>query len=86
MDTALPQKFPFILDRNLAKVNCTGNWFCTSCDIVVLGCSQYICKCVVVTIRHNYKTVVLKRFRKHNLTLEELVCGLLKRKVERSYL
>ena len=24
MDTALPQKFPFILDRNLAKANCTG--------------------------------------------------------------
>ena len=37
MDTALPQKFPFILDRNLAKANCAGNRFCTSCDIVVLG-------------------------------------------------
>ena len=37
MDTALPQKFPFILDRNLAKANCTGNRVCTSCDIVVLG-------------------------------------------------
>ena len=36
MDTALPQKFPFILDRNLAKANCTGNRVCTSCDIVVL--------------------------------------------------
>ena len=24
MDTALPQKFLFILDRNLAKANCTG--------------------------------------------------------------
>ena len=24
MDTALTQKFPFILDRNLAKANCTG--------------------------------------------------------------
>ena len=35
MDTALPQKFPFILDRNLA--NCTGNWVCRSCDTVVLG-------------------------------------------------
>ena len=23
MDAALPQKFPFILDRNLAKANCT---------------------------------------------------------------
>ena len=35
MDTALPQKFPFILDRNLAKANCTENQLCTSCDIVV---------------------------------------------------
>ena len=37
MDKALPQKFPFILDRNLAKANCTGNRVCTSCDTVVLG-------------------------------------------------
>ena len=38
MDTALPQKFPFILDRNLAKANCTtGNRVCTSCDTVVLA-------------------------------------------------
>ena len=40
MDTALPQKFPFILDRILAKANCTGNRVCTSCDIVVLDNSQ----------------------------------------------
>ena len=37
MDTALPQKFPFILDRNLAKANCTENRVCSSCDTVVLG-------------------------------------------------
>ena len=37
MDTELPQKFPFILDRNLAKANCTENHVCTSCDTVVLG-------------------------------------------------
>ena len=37
MDTALPQKIPFILDRNLAKANCTGNHVCTSCNKVVLG-------------------------------------------------
>ena len=37
MDTALPQKFPFILDRNLAKAYCTENRVCTSCDIVVLA-------------------------------------------------
>ena len=36
MDTA-PQKFPFILDKNLAKANCTDNRVCTSCDTVVLG-------------------------------------------------
>ena len=39
MDTALPQKFPFILDRNLVKANCTENHVCTSCDTVVLGLS-----------------------------------------------
>ena len=37
MDTALPQKFPFILDWNLAKANYTENRVCTSCDTVVLG-------------------------------------------------
>ena len=36
MDTALPQKIPFILDRNLAKANCTEDYVCTSCDKVVL--------------------------------------------------
>ena len=41
MDTALPQKFPFILDRNLAKANCTENRVCTSCDTVVLGWTLY---------------------------------------------
>ena len=37
MDTALPQKFPFILDRNLAKANCIENQGCTTCDTVVLA-------------------------------------------------
>ena len=29
MDTSHPQKFPFILDRNLEKANCTENrvWY-----------------------------------------------------------
>ena len=36
MDTALPQKFPYILDRNLAKASGTENHVCTSCDKVVL--------------------------------------------------
>ena len=42
MDTALPQKFPFILDINLAKANCTGNRVCTSCDIVVLDIKLHL--------------------------------------------
>ena len=41
MDTALLQKFPFILDRNLAKANCTENQVCTSCDTAVLGPPYY---------------------------------------------
>ena len=57
MDTALTQKFPFILDKNLAKANCTGNQVCTSCDIVVLGTGikcpltgcgshkEHVCRC-----------------------------------------
>ena len=37
MDTALPQKILFILDRNLAKANCTEDRVWTSCDTVVLA-------------------------------------------------
>ena len=37
MNTAVPPKFSFILDRNLAEANCTENQVCTSCDTVVLG-------------------------------------------------
>ena len=52
MDTALPQKFPFILDRNLAKANCTEDRVCTSCDTVVLAHSHIntrsqMCTCVL---------------------------------------
>ena len=36
MDTALPQKFSVILDRNLAKANRTEDRVCTSCDKVAL--------------------------------------------------
>ena len=49
MDTALPQKFPFILDRNLAKANCAGNRVCTSCDTVVLG----FCPSFRIATRHS---------------------------------
>ena len=41
MDTALPQKFPFILDKNLAA-NCSGNRVCMSCDIVVPSTNIYV--------------------------------------------
>ena len=57
MDTALTKKIPFILDRNFAKANCTGNHVCTSCDRVVLVlitnpsklryCLSYICRVYV---------------------------------------
>ena len=36
-DTGTVFNFSFILDRNLAKANCTENHVCTSCDTVVLG-------------------------------------------------
>ena len=38
------QKFPFVLDRNLAKANSTENQVRTSCDIVVLGIKQFTFK------------------------------------------
>ena len=50
MDTALPQKFPFVFDKNLAKANCTENHVCTSCDIVVLCCVYEI----LVLLRQKY--------------------------------
>ena len=59
MDTALPQKFPFILDRNLAKANCTENQVCTSCDIVVLGFivfHQYSLNLQVLHLKYYYST------------------------------
>ena len=36
MILALYYKFLFILDRNLAKANCTENRVCMSCNTVVL--------------------------------------------------
>ena len=52
MDTALPQKFPFILDRNLAKANCTENRVCTSCDTVVLGTNILQIKINIESTKH----------------------------------
>ena len=58
MDAALPQKFPFILDRNLAKANCTRY----SSDIVVLAPLIYSiysfsflsCTCLAQPSLHSY--------------------------------
>ena len=44
MDAALTQKFPFTLDRNLAKANCAENHVCTSCNKVVFGIGINIVK------------------------------------------
>ena len=54
MDTVLSQKFPFILDRNLAKANSTGNRVCTSCDIVVLGHNKKIMHGIGVKFQGSY--------------------------------
>ena len=65
MDTALPQKFPFILDRNLARAKSTENPVCTSCVTVVLGDSLYIlyiyiymCVCMYIYL---YYRLLFKR-------------------------
>ena len=42
MILALYLKFPFILDKNLAKANCRENHVCTSCDTVVLVSSTKV--------------------------------------------
>ena len=60
MDTALPQKFPFILDRNLAKANWTENRVCTSCDIVVLDterCRKRINAIIIREINSKVKKI-----------------------------
>ena len=74
MDTALPPKFPFILDRNFAKANCTGNQVCTSCDRVVLGqniiyslkfykfCSSYICMQSAIEQRVTITSIAFRDF------------------------
>ena len=42
-------EIPFILDRNLAKANCTENRVFTSCDTVVLVLSRNFNK---ISIKH----------------------------------
>ena len=58
MDTPLPLKIPFILDRNLAKANCTENRnrVCTSRDIAVLVLSVIILAIIAQIIQtiNNY--------------------------------
>ena len=62
MDTALPQKNPFILDRNLAKANCTENHVCTSCDKVVLDIDISIIVPYQLLYRINYCTVLYRMY------------------------
>ena len=63
MDTALPQKFSFILDRNLAKANCTENRVCTSYDTVVLDSTS----CTFSDISMSFIVMInLRRYGKIN--------------------
>ena len=57
MDTALPLKFPFILDRNLAKATCTENRVGTSSDKVVLGLGTIICAFLSLFCKYWQKSV-----------------------------
>ena len=57
MDTALPQKFPFIFYMNLAKANCSENQVCTSCDTAVLGI------CIMLLGRCNFNSCLSPLFR-----------------------
>ena len=67
MDTALPQKFPFILDRNLAKANCTEDRFCTSCDKVVLGFSiKFVLNITWMPICNKENYLVLHIYEHHS--------------------
>ena len=67
MDTTLTQKFPFILDRNLAKANCTGNRVCTACDTVVLG----DCDVSNLTFHRRLTCFYLKFIFVHNIHSDE---------------
>ena len=60
MILALYLKFPFILDRNLAKANCTENQVCTSCDTVVLGLWIYKTYSVILFLYTNMFFITLK--------------------------
>ena len=72
MDTALPQKSPFILDRNLANANCPENRVCTSCDIVVLDpklkCSNKT-KCNVTVLPSHHRDTVAIFHARHYVGL-----------------
>ena len=74
MDAALPQKFPFILDRNLAKANCTENRVCTSCDTVVLGYNLFLCAFPSFHTLHQPQQSPA-RLSKLSLISEKRACG-----------
>ena len=67
--------FPFILDRNLAKANCTGNRVCTSCDTVVLANNIHISKKVGkvyfdgVVVRGRHYPVLVELHARHPLSV-----------------
>ena len=67
MDTALHQKFPFILDRNLAKASCTEDHVCTSCDKVVLG----FCRNFVLSFNH---FLLFLSMRVNGIEIYDCVC------------
>ena len=47
---SIPSKIPFILDRKLAKANCTEDRFCTSCNKVVHGLNIYLCNYMYIYV------------------------------------
>ena len=59
MDTALPQKIHFFLDRNLAKASCTENRVCTSCDTVVLVMGPWLAYFVADLLSDLFKRILL---------------------------
>ena len=59
MDTGLPQKFLFILDRNLAKLNGTENHVCKSCDTVVLVFSYIFRYTILESLLHLFISSLL---------------------------
>ena len=62
MDTALPEKFPFILDRNLAKANCAENhvlhvlWYSSPWFLIFWSVSE--------TWKQHFNSVIIEVYEK----------------------